>query len=154
MDGWYYLHTNGSMIYKRELDGSTAADIRETPFARAMWPVNPSDREGAWRILVEGLAAGAQKERIKELAEKWGADDEDAKHYAEAVGLKLSMDGSSHCATRMDFIDLQESPAGFGDTALEAMAALCKELGYRPSKMWGNEFKGLLKRPLPAQVTK
>ncbi len=58
MDGWYYLHTNGELIYKRDLDG-TAADIRESTFARALWPMEPSDREGAWRILIEGLAAGA-----------------------------------------------------------------------------------------------
>jgi hypothetical protein len=49
LQGWYYLHTNGSLIYKREL-GGTAADIRESDFARAMWPLDPADRAGAWRI--------------------------------------------------------------------------------------------------------
>ena len=70
LEGWYYLHTNGSLIYKREL-GETAADIRESDFARAMWPMDPTDRAGAWNVLVEALALGADAARVKELAAKW-----------------------------------------------------------------------------------
>lgn len=65
--GWYYLHTNGDLIFKCEL-GETAADIRESDFARCMWPMRPDDRAGAWDIAVEGLALGARKERVAELA--------------------------------------------------------------------------------------
>ena len=76
IQGWYYLHTNGSLIYKREL-GRTAADIRESDFARGLWPLDPSDREGAWRIVIEGLAAGANPALAKELGyaptKMWGA---------------------------------------------------------------------------------
>ena len=143
IEGWYYLHENGSMIYKRELDGGTAADIRESPFALAMWPLDPTDRAGAWRIVVEGLAAGAKRERIMEMAEKWGCTAADAQHYAEYIGAILQMDGNQWCATRKDFTDLQESPAGFGDNPVDAFAALAKELGYRPAKMWGSEFSVL-----------
>ena len=70
MEGWYYLHQNGELIYKQDLDG-IEADIRESPFAVALWPCNTSNRAHAWRILVEGLAAGAHKDRIMELAQKW-----------------------------------------------------------------------------------
>ena len=108
MEGWYYLHTNGELIYKREL-GATAADIRESDFARALWPMEPSDREGAWRILVEGLAAGANPERIKELAERWECDNEDADIYAERLGINLFLDGNQWCATAGNFVNLQES---------------------------------------------
>ena len=128
MDGWYYLHTNGDLIYKKEL-GGTHADIRESNFAKAIWPIDPSDRENAWRIVVESLAAGAKKERVTELAEKWGCNNEDAKVYAERIGVNLFLDGDQWCATRTDFTNLQESPAGFGDTCLEAMAKLCEALG-------------------------
>lgn len=145
MIGWYYLHTNGDLIYKRDLDG-TAADIRESDFARGLWPMEPTDREGAWNIVVEGLAAGAKMARVKELADLWGCDDADAKFYAERIGVKLSRDGNQWCATRWDFQNLQESPAGFGDTCLQAMGALAKELGYRPWKMWGAHFSDLLKQ--------
>ncbi len=144
LEGWYYLHTNGSLIYKRET-GTTAADIRESDFARALWPLNPRDREGAWRIVIEGRALGGSRDRIDKLAEQWGCDDRDAVYYAERVGVVLKMDESAHCATRRDFINLQESPAGFGDSYLEAMAELCKALGFRGGKMWGAGFSDLLK---------
>jgi len=144
IDGWYYLHTNGDLIYKREL-GGTAADIRESSFARGLWPFDPTNRECAWTILVEAGAAGARQARIKELAVKWQCDDKDAIIYADFLGVKLSQDGNQQCATRIDFINLQESPAGFGDTNLDAMIDLCKNLGYKPSKMWGPTFSGLLK---------
>ena len=144
IDGYYYLHTNGDLIYKREF-GDTAADLRESSFVRGLWPFHSNDRENAWSILVEALAGGANKARIGELANKWGCNNADAEIYAKHIDCKLYMDGDQHCATRLDFIDLQSSPAGFGDTALAAMAELAKELGYRPAKMWGNSFKGLLK---------
>lgn len=143
MIGWYYLHENGDLIYKREIGGVTA-DIRDSSFARALWGFNPNDREDAWQILVEGLAGGANKSRVLELAMKWKCTDDDAKTYADRVGCVLSMDGDQWCATRKDFIDLQESAAGFGPTALEAMSALAKALGFLPSKMWGKSFKQLL----------
>lgn len=143
IEGWYYLHTDGNLIYKREL-GETAADIRESPFAVALWPCDTSDRGNAWRILVEGLAAGADRNRVTELARKWGCDDTDAQIYADHVGARLYRDGSQWCATRVDFVNLQESPAGFGETCLGALSELCKSLGYRPSKMWGIDFAALL----------
>jgi len=144
IQGWYYLHTNGDLIYKREL-GGTAADIRESPFAKGLWPCDPENRKNAWNILIEALSGGANKSRIKELSDKWHCDNNDAKIYADVVGCKIYKDGNQWCATRKDFINLQESPAGFGDTALEAMAELAKELGYKPMKMWGESFENLLK---------
>lgn len=143
IEGWYYLHTNGELIYKRELDG-TAADIRDSDFARALWPIDPANREMAWRILIEGLAAGAKPERIAALAATWGCDDKDARIHADICGVNLFMDSNKWCATAGNFVNLAESEAGFGDTCLEAMAELATELGYKPSKMWGATFQDLL----------
>ena len=142
--GWYYLHTNGEVIYKP--DPSAAMDIRDSDFARGLWPMDPSDRAGAWAILVEASAAGANPQRIQELAAKWGCNDGDAEIYALYVGAKLFKDGAAWCATRADFQDLATSPAGFGDTALQAFADLAKTLGYRPSTMWGTSFAELVQR--------
>lgn len=144
IQGWYYLHVNGELIYKRDLNG-TAADIRESDFAVGMWPVDIEDRKGAWNTLVEAWAAGAKQYRLLELAEKWGCDDNDAMVYTDVIGANLFLDGNKWCATRLDFEDLQKSPAGFGHNALEALAELCKALGYKPSKMWGQTFESLLK---------
>ena len=145
--GWYYLHTNGSLIYKREL-GDTSADIRESDFARALWPMDPENREGAWNICVEALALGADAVRVKELADKWHCDDADAQVYADHLGIGLKMDGNQWHATQSGFVNIQESHNGFGDTPLEAMAELCKELGYTGGKMWNHTFKSLLSAPV------
>ena len=143
IDGYYYLHENKSLIYKREL-GDTAADIRESPFAIAMWSLDPTDRECCWSILIEALALGANRNRILDLSSKWSCDNNDAVVYANRVGAVLTKDGDQFCATRKDFVNLQESPAGFGDTALEALAGLCHELGFIGGKMWNKTFKDLL----------
>ncbi len=145
IEGWYYLHTNGELIYKREF-GETAADIRESPFAHGLWSFDTSNRSVAWKICIEGLAAGAKKERVMELAKKWECDDTDAKVYAARVGVTLGEDGNQKTAHAEEFVDLQKDPCGFGDTYLEAMADLCKQLGYKPSKMWGNSFNDLLRK--------
>ena len=143
LTGWYYLHENGSMIYKRDLPG-TAADIRESPFAKGLWSLDVESRADAWKICVEGLAAGARPERIKELANKWQCDDEDAESYAGYLGIIIGQDGNQKTAHKADFIDLQNSPCGFGDTYLDAMTDLAKQLGYKPSKMWGTSFADLV----------
>lgn len=147
LQGWYYLHENGELIYKP--DPAACADIRDSDLARGLWPLDPQNRPGAWTIVVEGLAAGARPERIADLARQWACDDTDAAHYAKHIGAHLFHDGNAWCATRGDFIDLIQSPAGFGETALDALAALAKELGYRPSKMWGATFSDLLKTDAP-----
>jgi hypothetical protein len=144
IDSWYYLHTNGKLIYKQDFPG-IEADIRESDLAIMLWPIDLEDRENAWQVLVEALACGANLERVMELAVKWRCNDEDALIYASCVGARLFMDGDQWCATRKDFVDLQESPAGFGNTALEALAGLCQSLGYRPQKMWGTTFERLLR---------
>uniref|UniRef100_A0A6M3LLS5 Uncharacterized protein n=1 Tax=viral metagenome TaxID=1070528 RepID=A0A6M3LLS5_9ZZZZ len=42
--------------------------------------------------------------------------------------MQIYRDGDQWCATEEDFIDLQESPVGFGDTQLQAKDALIAEL--------------------------
>ena len=90
-------------------------------------------RETAWLLCIEALALGARRERIDELAAKWGLTDEDAQRFiahatdkADQPVFKLFRDGSAWCATFADFTNLQESQAGFGAAALEALAELAK----------------------------
>lgn len=140
--GWYYLHENNELLYKPGED--SCADIRDSDLARGLWPMDPENRAGAWRIVIEAGASGAKAERVTSLAEQWGCDDVDAKHYAEYLGVNLFIDGTAWCATKKDFINLQESPSGFGKTAREALTALAINLNYRPSKMWGASFEQLV----------
>ena len=149
--GWYYLHTNGSLIYKPGPDA--IADIHDSDFARCSWPMDPEQREGAWDICIEGTALGADPARVTELAHKWRCDDADANEYANRAGITINRHGNVWCATGPGFTNLQESPAGFGDTKLEAMAALAKEMGLRAGHIWRASFRDLLKQAAqqPAQ---
>lgn len=140
--GWYYLHKNGSMIYKPSPDA--IVDIRDSNLARCAWPMDQSNRAGAWDICVEGLALGADKSRVAELAEKWGCGNRDAENYAKYLGVSLSLDGDKWCATGPGFEGLQVSQAGFGGTALEALAALAKGMNLAGGTMWRATFRDLL----------
>lgn len=142
--GWYYHHTNNELIFKRDSPGQDA-DIRESDFATSMWMWD-GQRPTAWRILVEALSLGVDIRRIKELAELWDCDDADAVKYAEYAGIKLNKDGNMKTASRRDFVNLHDCPMGFGSTYLEAMAGLCKELGFKGGKMWNTTFEDLLKQ--------
>lgn len=144
IEGYYYLHKNGDLIYKRNLEG-TVADLRDSDLVRSFWKFDATDRETAWNLLVEALSIGSNKERILELAKKWNCDNADGEVYADRIGAVIKQDGDKFCATRTDFNNLVECPAGFGDTVLEALADLCKQLGFSPTKLnWHSTFKDLL----------
>lgn len=142
LKAYYYLHENGELILKKDYEG-IVCDFRDSDFVRAFWPIT-DNRESLYDFLIEALAAGANKNRVDELAKKWGIDDEDCKIYASQVKCILQDEGNKKCANRLDFKNIQESELGIGSTNLEAMADLAKKLGYKPSKMWGNSFKQLL----------
>lgn len=145
IEGWYYLHENKEMIYKNNPDA--IIDIRDSDLCHSAWGWD-GQRETAWNILVEALSLGAKKERIEELAANWRCTDGDAEYYAAVIGVDLGMDGNQRYARGLNFINLQESPCGFGDSYLEAMADLCKQLGYKGGKMWNASFKDLVKSSL------
>lgn len=140
--GWYYLHENGDLIYKPDADA--ISDIRDSDFSRCAWSVDPSNRKGAWEILIESLALGANPDRVVQLAEKWKCTDADAEIFAEVVGVIIVQDGNAWIAHRKDFIDLQSSPAGVGKNKLEAMANLAKDMGIQGGNFWRSTFSELL----------
>lgn len=142
--GWYYLHkTSKDLIYKPSPDA--IADIRGNNLCQMVWAFR-DDRAAVWGMLVEALCIGASKKRIVELAAKWGINDEDAVNYAEYLGAEIGEDGNMKYARRADFINLQESPCGFGETYLEAFADLCKQLGYEYTKLlWHTPFEDLVR---------
>lgn len=123
-NGYYYLHTNGDLIWKKFRPESS-------DFVRRVWEFKP-DRARAWFIVIEALAMGANQKRIDELVEKWELTDEDARYFIKEVvcndveQFKLFRDGNQWCAAFYDFIDIEESQCGFGDTCLKALAELAK----------------------------
>ena len=117
---WYYLHTNGDLIHKRyQPDPSD--------FVRKIWPLNLQDRESPWIICIEAAALGAKPERIKHLAEHWKLTDEDAQVFVDRVGMNLRMDGDKWMAADNDFVNLQESQTGFGDTCFDALVEYARQ---------------------------
>ena len=68
-NGVYYLHTNGSMIYKPS--ARDPRDFEESDFVERWWWVDITNRGNAWQIVLEATALGANEEDIKRLADKW-----------------------------------------------------------------------------------
>ena len=122
--GYYYLHTNGDLVFKK-----VYPDVFDSNVVLRVWPFIADNRTCAWAICIEALALGVQESRIKELQEKWHLTNEDAVEFATRAGMRVYMDGDAWCATFVDFENLQESPAGLGDDALHALAALIREVG-------------------------
>lgn len=65
------------------------------------------------------------------LGDKMGFDSTSVKpsrkgdrFFTAIPTVNLKMNGNQHCATRPDFVNLQESPAGFGDTKEDAIKDL------------------------------
>lgn len=147
--GWYYLHVNGSLIFKVGL-GTTKEDIMYSDLALAMWPIDPADRMLTWNCLVEALAGGADYKRVMELAGKWGCTNDDAHQYAKRVGFRLAYCVGTHregwTASTTHPSDSERFRIGFGNTALGAMADLAMKLGYRNDKSGCNAFPLLLRR--------
>lgn len=89
MDGYYYLHTNGDLIYKHQ-----EPEMESGGFVRKVWHINTTDRASAWTILLEALAMEADITRIKELANKWNCDARDLPNYlARTKGTDLQRKG-------------------------------------------------------------
>jgi hypothetical protein len=64
--------------------------------------------------------------------------------FASVIGVDLEIDGNQWCAHRTDFVNLQESPAGFGESKLLAMADLARNRGIRGGHMWRSSFSDLV----------
>src|SRR3990172_11287423 len=109
ISGYYYLHQNGDLIYK-DASFFSVEDL-ESDLIRAAWPLNPKRRANAWLLLIEAGAQGANLNRIKELAEKWGVNNEDALNFVEHSfgNFILFRDGNAWCAAFSDFVNIQES---------------------------------------------
>jgi hypothetical protein len=79
MRGYYYLHTETKdLIFKPEIVVQHDKSYFNSPFVEKVWQVDTSYRTDAWGMVLEALGLGASVDRVKELADKWGMDLEDA----------------------------------------------------------------------------
>lgn len=70
-EGYYYLHTNGDLIFKRFCPED------DSPFVKKVWRIDTNNRATAWTVILEALVYEANLDRIKELAYKWGCSPAD-----------------------------------------------------------------------------
>ena len=75
--GFYYLHTDGSLIFK-PLSVAIDPAYFVSPFVKKVWECNSTSRLIAWKIVLEALSMGCSIPRAKELAGKWGLDYKDS----------------------------------------------------------------------------
>lgn len=84
---FYYLHTNGSLIYKPHAD---VADLEESDFVVEYWAWN-ENRETLWSILIEGLGLSAAPEittsHVAEIAPLWHCDARDLMEYMARIDV-------------------------------------------------------------------
>lgn len=73
--GYYYLHTNGDLIYKSE--HFDPADF-DSDFVVKWWRFDNTDRMDAWTIILEAIALKGVTPRVKELSAKWKMDFKDS----------------------------------------------------------------------------
>ena len=126
-DGYYYLHTNGDLIFKPAMV-ITDPSYFDSDFVKRIWPFKSEDRDTAYQMLIDAQAMGAKLERITELRMKWAMTEKDTQIWADRTGFKLFEDGDRWCATLPTFINITESAVGFGDTRWDALVELCKEV--------------------------
>jgi hypothetical protein len=76
--GFYYLHTNGDLIFKPASVVEHDSEYFSSPFVKKVWMIETKERKDAWKLILESLANGARLDRVKELATKWNMTFEDS----------------------------------------------------------------------------
>lgn len=158
IQGWFYLHPSYDLIYIADRPGVPAA-LQECSFAVGFWAFDGSDKDGATEMLIEALAAGANRDRIMELAQQWGHHDPIEMYiYAKSIGVELfflPFDGSvnvpgyggqygARVLNAMHAKSKNARSVGVGSSPLDALAHLANKLGYAASKKKLHTFIELL----------
>jgi hypothetical protein len=102
MDGFYYLHENGDLIFKRTRPEA------DSDFVRRVWPLDVTDRSTAWNIILESIAMGAKLSRIRELSINWRCDLLDLPEYLARISNPSDLQRAGlveylNCVARVDY---------------------------------------------------
>jgi hypothetical protein len=81
----YYLHENGQLIHK-PITAIIEGDLVRDWFWGPRWTINTENRGACWLLCIEAAALGANIDRIKDLADKWGLTFEDSINFLAWMG--------------------------------------------------------------------
>lgn len=129
--GYYVLHSDQRLEFAP--DGTDVViNLDNDDTVIRYWPVQRFDRLTIWNMLIEALSLGADHRRVKHLMDRWGCTDADAQEYIKRIGgVYLHHEPFVDWIARCD----KEGVTGHGDTALGAMACLCRNLGFDPKSV-------------------
>lgn len=134
--GYYYLHTNGELIYKpygREYN--PIQDFEESPFVVAYWLINTNNRADAYNMLIRANMLEANHERIDELLTKWNMTNEDTKNYCKAFGIRWGQKGELFTASAEKPETKEESAiVGEASTLFYALCDFYEQMVRLPEK--------------------
>jgi hypothetical protein len=146
-DGYYYLHVNGDVIFKRDL-GGTYEDLVDTDFAVHIWHPDKTDRADAWELVVEAMAFGANAGRLTQLEERWGLDEDDGLIYCERLRIQTHYGETENgplWTARIDGNDGRVYEAA-SVRLLPALAELARQVGCCPNKGLESGFNHRVRR--------
>lgn len=145
---WMYLHVHGTLHFKQ----CYADELLDSPFVRCYWPCDNS-RQSLWQVAIESLAMGVSRAEVLRVLESNKFEIDDCVNYINFLNARLSKDGNQWCVTRGDFVNLEVSPSGFGDTPMDALADLLKNVGFKGRGMWCHDINSLVKMTKPKEPT-
>jgi len=98
MTGYYYLHSETKDLIFKKFEPEMDSD-----FVQKVWSMDTTNRADAWTIVLEGLALGAEIERVKELVDKWFLTFDDSVQMLKRIAgpSKLMQDGVVLYATKI-----------------------------------------------------
>ncbi len=99
--GYYYLHENSELIYKSDYPG-IIDDFRESDLVKKWWVFYKGDKEQAELIIKEAQELGANKERVEQLAEKWGIVLPEVEMVSVCCGAPEDPDIEGFCSACRD----------------------------------------------------
>lgn len=92
MDGYYYLHTGGDLIFKPTSVVNADPEYFDSPFVRKVWPIDKKDRATAYITVIEAAVMGAHQNRLNHLIDHWGLTDDDAKEFCQRARFDFEWD--------------------------------------------------------------
>lgn len=130
-DRWcfYYLDPNGRLVFKSKDYDRNFLD--EAVHVIAYWILDLNDRAAAYRMLLQALTLGADKEEIYEHAAEFNMNNQDVERYL--VRYKMMSERAGN-VWQVKMID-QLHPIGTGNTKFQALADWCLKKSAQKSAL-------------------